>query len=159
MSDSGFDRRVAAVRRFNRFYTQKIGVLQEELLKTSFSLTESRVIYELALRTRPTASQLGKDLGLDTGYLSRVLRGFATRGMVDRTPSKDDGRQQLLSLTDEGKAAFEALDARSREEIGGMLAALPAPEQRRLVGAMRTIEGLLGTGPAGRISSPAMPVA
>jgi DNA-binding MarR family transcriptional regulator/GNAT superfamily N-acetyltransferase len=105
------------------------------------------VMYELAQRTRPAASRLGRDLGLDAGYLSRVLRGFEKRGLIDRTRSQEDGRQQLLSLTEDGKAAFATLDARSRDEIGGMLGALSAAEQRRLVDAMQTIEGLLGTEP------------
>jgi DNA-binding MarR family transcriptional regulator len=141
------DRRVAAVRRFNRFYTQKIGVLQDGLLDSPFSLTEVRVLYELAHREQPTASELGKDLGLDAGYLSRVLRGFERRGLIERRPSKTDGRQNLLSLTDAGRAAFAPLDERSHSEIGAMLRPLPAPGQRRLIEAMGAIERLLGAPP------------
>jgi DNA-binding MarR family transcriptional regulator/N-acetylglutamate synthase-like GNAT family acetyltransferase len=151
MSDSSFEGRVAAVRRFNRFYTQRIGILQERLQDSPFPLTESRVIYELAQRTQPTASEIGKDLGLDPGYLSRILSAFEKRGLIDRTPSKQDGRQQLLSLTDDGRAAFAALDARSRDEIGGMLSALPAAEQTRLVEAMRTMTELLGAEPERKV--------
>ena len=143
----GFDQRVAAMRRFNRFYTQKIGVLEEGLLKSSFSLTEARVLYELAHRDRPTASELGRDLGLDGGYLSRILRGFQRRGLLAREPAPADGRQHLLSLTRHGQAAFAPLDARSRAEIGGLLKGLPAPEQERLIAAMGTIEQLLGAAP------------
>ena len=147
MLGTDIDRRVAAVRRFNRFYTQRIGVLQDGLLSSSFSLTEARVLYELAHREQPTASELGKDLGLDAGYLSRVLRGFERRGLIERRPSKADGRQNLLSLTDAGRAAFAPLDERSHSEIGAMLRPLPAPGQRRLIEAMGAIERLLGAPP------------
>jgi DNA-binding MarR family transcriptional regulator/N-acetylglutamate synthase-like GNAT family acetyltransferase len=136
--------RVDAVRRFNRFYTRRIGVLQEGLLRSPFSLTEARVLYELAHRDRPSASELVRELGLDTGYLSRILRGFRRRGLVDRRPSPDDGRQGLLSLTRRGRAAFAILDGRSRDEVGTMLGRLPASAQRRLIDAMGAIEDLLG---------------
>lgn len=134
------DQQVAAVRRFNRFYTRQIGVLNEGLLKSPFSLTEVRVLYELAHRDGPTATELGRELGLDTGYLSRILRGFEQRGLIDRQPSEADGRQSHLRLTSEGRSAADALDARSSEEIGLMLRTLSAGERRRLVEAMRTIE-------------------
>jgi len=138
------DQRVAAVRRFNRFYTRQIGVLNEGLLKSPFSLAEVRVLYELAHRERPTATELARELGLDAGYLSRILRGFEQRGFIERQPSEVDGRQSRLLLTTEGRSAFTALDARSSEEIALMLRALAAGEQRRLVEAMRTIETSLG---------------
>ena len=138
------DQRVAAVRRFNRFYTRQIGVLNEGLLKSPFSLAEVRVLYELAHRERPTATELARELGLDAGYLSRILRGFEQRGFIERQPSEVDGRQSRLVLTTEGRSAFTALDARSSEEIALMLRALAAGEQRRLVEAMRTIETSLG---------------
>jgi DNA-binding MarR family transcriptional regulator/N-acetylglutamate synthase-like GNAT family acetyltransferase len=136
--------RVDAVRGFNRFYTQKIGVLQEGLLESRFSLTEARVLYELAQRRNPTAGALGRDLGLDGGYLSRILRRFEKDRLVARTRSAADGRQSLLALTAEGRAAFAALNRRSQEEIAALLAALPAEGQARLVEAMRGIERLLG---------------
>src|SRR5471030_3428119 len=94
-----FDRRVAAIRRFNRFYTAQIGVLHEGLLKSPFSLAEARVLYELAYRETPTAAELCQDLGLDAGYLSRILRNFAMSGLLEKTPCQTDGRQSLLSLT------------------------------------------------------------
>jgi len=145
------DRRVAAVRRFNRFYTQRIGVLQDGLLSSPFSLTEVRVLYELAHREQPTASELGRDLGLDAGYLSRILGGFERRGLIERRPSKTDGRQNLLSLTRAGREAFAPLDDRSRSEIRAMLQPLPAPGQRRLIDAMGAIERLLGAPPEPRL--------
>jgi len=144
MPDGDFDARVAAVRRFNRFYTQKIGALDEGLLQSPFSLTEARVLYELAHRERPTAAELCRDLALDAGYLSRILQGFAKRGLVARVPSKDDGRRSLLSLAAKGRAAFAPLDARSRRENGSLLRDLAPAEQARLVAAMQAIERLLG---------------
>lgn len=142
-----FDQRVAAVRRFNRFYTQRIGVLHEAVLKSPFSLAQSRVLYELAHRAECTATGLGKDLGLDAGYLSRILGDFEKRGLLDKKPSDLDGRQNLLRLTPKGQEAFAPLHARSRNEIGAMLTALSGAEQGRLIDAMATIEELLGARP------------
>ena len=147
MAESKPDQRVAAVRGFNRFYTKKIGLLHEGYLASPFSLTQGRVLYELAHREGVTAGALGRELGLDAGYLSRILRGFERRGLLDRTRSKADARQSLLALTRRGREAFAPLHARSRDEIGALLAALPGPAQDRLVEAMRTIEGLLGATP------------
>ncbi len=147
MTEASFDQRVAAVRRFNRFYTQKIGVLREGLHDSPFSLSEARVLYELAHREQPTASELGKDLGLDSGYLSRILRSFEKRGLVRKTPSKADGRRNLLTLTRRGEEAFAPLNVRSRAEIGALLGPLAEAEQVRLVEAMHTIESLLGARP------------
>jgi DNA-binding MarR family transcriptional regulator/N-acetylglutamate synthase-like GNAT family acetyltransferase len=147
MSDNDFDRRVGAVRRFNRFWTRQIGVLRGGYLESSFSLTEVRVLYELAHREETTASELGEELGLDAGYLSRVLRDFEKHGMIHRRPSEADGRRRLLRLTERGREAFAPLDARSRNDIGAMLGSLSVAEQERLVGAMRTIEELLGARP------------
>jgi len=117
--------RIDAVRRFNRFYTRHVGALNEGLLESRFSLTEARVLYELAHRELPTASELGKVLGLDAGYLSRILGGFRKQGLVGSQPSQADGRQSLLTLTESGRAAFELLDARARKEIAEMLGRLP----------------------------------
>ena len=147
MADRDFDARVAAVRRFNRFYTRQIGLLQDGYLKSPFSLSEVRLLYELAHRERPTATELGRDLGLDAGYLSRILRGFQKRGLLKRVPSEHDGRQSHLSLTQRGQAAFAPLNTRSHEDIGAMLAVVPATEQARLIQAMHAIEAILGAQP------------
>ena len=125
MAPSKVEQRVAAVRRFNRFYTKKIGLLHEGYLASAFSLTEGRVLYELAHQDTVTASELGRELGLDPGYLSRILRAFEKRGLIERTRSKTDGRQSLLALTRRGHDAFAPLDTRSRDEIGAMLGTLP----------------------------------
>lgn len=140
----GSEDRVARVRRFNRFYTRRMGVLEEKLLRSPFSLTEARVIYELAQRGPVTASDLGAGLKLDAGYLSRILRGFHDRGLVEKRPSTDDRRRNLLTLTAAGRDAFARLDAASATEIGALLARLAPPERERLVGAMEEIEDLLG---------------
>jgi|SRR5271155_4921707 DNA-binding MarR family transcriptional regulator/N-acetylglutamate synthase-like GNAT family acetyltransferase len=138
-----FDQRVAAVRRFNRFYTRQIGVLREKPYKSPLSLTEVRVLYELAHRQSPTATELSDDLGLDPGYLSRVLTGFDKRGWLEKKSCAADGRQSLLSLTGQGRKALAPLDTRSREEVGAILAHLSVVEQERLTDAMHTIESLV----------------
>jgi DNA-binding MarR family transcriptional regulator/GNAT superfamily N-acetyltransferase len=148
MRDNGLEERIAAIRRFNRFYTQKIGVLREGLHESPFSLAEARVLYELAHRPPLTASALAKDLALDAGYLSRILRRFEARGLVERARSEVDGRQSFVALTEAGRTAFAPLDRGSRKEIGALLETLTEPEQRRLVAAARTIEALLGADPA-----------
>ncbi len=135
---------VAGVRRFNRFYTRQIGLLRDGLLGTPFSLTEARVLYELAQRPAATAAELATALAIDPGYLSRLLRGFMTSGLVARERSAADRRQSIVTLTNRGRDAFAALDQRSQQEIGVLLARLDADEQRRLLGAMATIETLLG---------------
>ena len=133
---------VKAVRGFNRFYTQKIGVL-DPYLGSEFSLTEVRVLYELAHRDQPTASELGRDLGLDAGYLSRILRRFASKGWLDRSPSPADARQSLLRLTESGHAAFAPLQQKSRDEAAALLAALPVPGRDSLIRAMATVQQVL----------------
>lgn len=147
MSNGGTDDRVAAVRCFNRFYTRRIGALGEGHLDTPFSLTEARVAYELAQRGTATATELGQELGLDAGYLSRILRGFQERGLIDRRPSEADARQTHLSLTETGRGAFAQLDAAARRDVGAMIGALPSAEQDRLVAAMATIQRVLGAAP------------
>jgi DNA-binding MarR family transcriptional regulator/N-acetylglutamate synthase-like GNAT family acetyltransferase len=144
MADDKLLGRIAAVRAFNRFYTQQIGVLQESLAKSPFSLTEARILYELAQREGPTATELGDQLGLDPGYLSRILASFVRRGLIKRRPSATDGRQSILKLTREGAEAFAALNLGSQNDITRLLAALAPAEQRQLIGAMQTIERLLG---------------
>jgi DNA-binding MarR family transcriptional regulator/N-acetylglutamate synthase-like GNAT family acetyltransferase len=144
MADIAFDRRIAALRHFNRFYTQKIGVLEEGLLDSRFSLTEARVLYELALSEEHTAARLGKQLGLDRGYLSRILRGFERHGMICRTPSATDRRLTLLALTPQGRSTFNELDASSQAVTGTLLSHLSEEDQGRLVAATGAIERLLG---------------
>lgn len=134
---------VAAVRRFNRFYTRRIGVLHQGLLRSNFSLTEVRVLYELAHREDPTAARLGRELGLDAGYLSRILAGFTRRRLITRAASAADGRQSLLRLTAKGRATFATLDVRSDEEVAAMLDSLSGENRGRLVEAMLTLERLL----------------
>jgi DNA-binding MarR family transcriptional regulator/GNAT superfamily N-acetyltransferase len=146
------EQRVAAVRRFSRFYTRQIGLLQDGMLKTPFSLSEARVLYELAHRDKPTATALADDLGLDPGYLSRMLRGFCERGLVAKTPSPEDRRQSRLSLTPKGRVAFAPLERGSHDQVATMLGKLSAAEQERVVGAMSAIERLLGNQ---RIEAPA----
>jgi DNA-binding MarR family transcriptional regulator/GNAT superfamily N-acetyltransferase len=136
--------RVDAVRRFNRFYTKQIGVLHEGLLRSPFSLAEVRVLYELAHHENPLASAIARELGLDRGYLSRILRNFVKRGLVEKKRSPSDGRRNPLALTTLGRRTFAPLEHRADEEVGVMLGELPAQEQARLVGAMETVEGLLG---------------
>jgi len=135
---------VKAVRSFNRFYTQRIGVL-DPYLGSEFSLTEVRVLYELAHRDQPTASELGRDLALDTGYLSRILRRFESQGWLARAPSPADARQSLLRLTDAGHAVFAPLQQRSRDDAGALLASLAPAQRSRLIGAMGTVQQLLDT--------------
>ena len=137
---------IVAVRRFSRFYTRAIGVLHEGFLGSSLTLTEGRIVYELANRHAPTATAIGHDLGLDPGYMSRVLKSLETRAIIERAPNPADGRQALLSLTATGRGLYDEINAASKREVGGMLAPLSDGERRRLVGAMADIEALLGRG-------------
>lgn len=142
-----FQQRVAAVRRFNRFYTRQIGLLSDGFLESPFSLTEVRVLYEIAHSDGPTATELCAELGLDAGYLSRMLRSFVKRGLITRRRSPTDGRQSHLALTAKGRQAFAALEARQADDVAGLLARLSPAGQQRLVLAMRAIEERLGTAP------------
>jgi DNA-binding MarR family transcriptional regulator/GNAT superfamily N-acetyltransferase len=135
---------VQTIRRFNRFYTAQIGVVNEHLMDSEFSLSEMRVLYELAHRDQPTAGALCKDLGLDPGYLSRILRIFEKRGMLVRTESKSDARQNLLSLTALGRKTFAPLEARWQERMMHLLDNIPPSDRKRMAEAMRTIEAILG---------------
>ncbi|MBM3527184.1 MAG: bifunctional helix-turn-helix transcriptional regulator/GNAT family N-acetyltransferase [Alphaproteobacteria bacterium] len=137
------DPRVAAVRRFNRFYTQRIGVLEDGYAGSRFSLTEARVLYELRRSERSTATAIGRELGLDAGYLSRMLRRFRKSGLIRKETSPQDARQSFLSLTIRGRKAFAPLEAESNRRVGAMLARLPAARQARLVSTLRTAEALL----------------
>jgi len=137
------DDRVAAVRSFNRFFTRQIGVLREGLLHSEYTLTEMRVLYELAHHGDQPAAVLGRDLGLDRGYLSRILAKFESAGLVSRVPSATDGRTKLLHMTARGRAVYEPLDRRSREEVGDLLARFGESDQLRMLDAMQTIQQLL----------------
>lgn len=147
MSDIALDRQAQAMRRFNRFYTRRIGVLDEALLDSAFTLSEVRVLYELAHRDGVTAAVLARDLGLDSGYLSRMLARFRADGLLASTPSSDDARQMQLALTPAGRAAFAPLDERSQAQAVAMLAGLEPAARRRLLRAMRTVEDTLGDAP------------
>ena len=142
------DSRIDAVRHFNRFYTKRIGVLRPGLYDSPHSLTEVRVLYELAHAAgSPTATDLASALDLDAGYLSRILRGFESKGYVRKTRSPDDARHLKLALTAAGRKAFAPLDRASHDEVGALLASLPDDAQRRAVEAMETLESLLGAAP------------
>lgn len=147
MAIDELQQRADTMRRFNRFYTKKIGVLRQGLLGSPFSLTEARVIYELAHCDQTTATALGRELDLDAGYLSRILRNFLKQGLIRKQPSQTDGRQSLLELTAQGQAAFASLNNRSQVEVTEMLNGLSPSAQDRLVKAMETIEGLLDDRP------------
>jgi DNA-binding MarR family transcriptional regulator/GNAT superfamily N-acetyltransferase len=149
--------RIETVRRFNRFYTRRIGVLHEGLLHTPFTLTESRLLWELAHAPDGrglTASELASRLELDAGYLSRLLRGFKERGLVKATRSKDDGRQQMLTLTAAGRRAFAPLDTRSQQDVAALLAPLDDGRQQQLLHALGTVERLLDGDAAGAARAP-----
>ena len=135
--------RISAVRQFNRFITQQIGVLNEGLLQTPFSLTEARILYELGHGGELTAARLCRQLGLDAGYLSRILEGFKNQGLIEKKRSETDGRQRILQLTARGEETFALLDRRSRDEVAEMLGSLSSEGQKSLLKAMQTIEGLL----------------
>src|SRR5438309_1304010 len=141
------EQRIDAVRSFNRFYTRRIGVLQDGYLHSDFSLAEVRVLYELAHRARCTARELGQALDIDAGYLSRIVHGFVRRGLLDRTASDHDGRTRWLCLTPAGRAAFEPLQDSARRQIGALLEALPETAQAQLVHALGQVESLLSERP------------
>jgi DNA-binding MarR family transcriptional regulator/N-acetylglutamate synthase-like GNAT family acetyltransferase len=139
----GIQNHVAAVRRFNRFYTQHIGVLHDGWLDSPFSLTEARVLYEIRERLGATATEIGRDLGLDAGYMSRILRRFNKSGLIRKETSPDDGRQSFLSLTARGEKAFAPLEDRTVRQVGAMLGRLTRPQQDQLVDALQTAEVLM----------------
>lgn len=138
------DAQVATVRRFNRFYTKQIGILHEGVLRSPFSLAETRVLYEIANGTDVSARELADELRLDPGYLSRILRRFQTSGLIRRQTSATDGRRSLLTLTDKGRRTFATLDARQDDDVAALLARASAAERQRLIASMHTIEALLG---------------
>jgi DNA-binding MarR family transcriptional regulator/N-acetylglutamate synthase-like GNAT family acetyltransferase len=145
---------IEAVRRFSRFYTRRLGLLDEHLLASEFSLTEVRILYELAQRDGLTATDLGRELGIDAGHLSRILKRFEQRRLLDRRAAPADARQSLLELTAAGRAAFAPLDRGSREQIAAWLAPLSPARSAELLHAMGSIERLLAPGPR---AEPAVP--
>jgi DNA-binding MarR family transcriptional regulator/N-acetylglutamate synthase-like GNAT family acetyltransferase len=151
MAQNDLAPRVESVRRFNRFYTKQIGVLSDHILKSPFSLAEARVIYELAQREQATATELGGELGLDAGYLSRLLGDFKKRGLIARNPSEADRRQSFIRLTEKGRKAFTELNAHSHNDIEGLIGRLSPANRNRLTEAMRVIEELLGARPEQKV--------
>ncbi|MFM0204455.1 bifunctional helix-turn-helix transcriptional regulator/GNAT family N-acetyltransferase [Paraburkholderia fungorum] len=143
MTDSEALWRAQAVRHFNRFYTQHIGALHEHLAKSAFSLTEVRVLHELSRGRAQTASGLGRNLGLDSGYLSRLLTSFERRNLITRHPSDSDARQSLIAFTDEGRAAYAPLETAAIDEVSALLNGLTMLSQDQLITAMKVIERLL----------------
>ena len=146
MTALSFEEKIAVVRQFNRFLTRNIGVLREGLLHSPYSLTEGRIIYEIASAGNLIAADLSKELGLDPGYLSRMLDRLEQKGLLEKIRDEADGRQRILHLTAEGKKAFSLLDSRAREEVAEVLNRLSTQEQSCLIQAMYTIEQLLEDG-------------
>src|SRR5215831_7073559 len=143
MPEQGVDIQVGLIREFNRFYTRKIGVI-DGTASSPFSLAEARVLYELAHREQPTATDIRKELGLDPGYVSRILREFERRKLVTRERSKTDERQKYLSLTAKGRRALAPLDERSNRDVAAMLEELSPTERTQLLDAVQTVHRLLG---------------
>jgi DNA-binding MarR family transcriptional regulator/GNAT superfamily N-acetyltransferase len=139
----GHDPAVATVRSFNRFYTRQLGILQQGLLDSTLTLTQARVLYELAHRGQTTAASIGSDLGLDTGYLSRILRRFESKGLLRRKAASADARQSLLELTLAGRRQFAAIDRRSEAQMAGMLHAISPERQKMLLDGVRAVRAAL----------------
>lgn len=137
---------VDVVRQFNRFYTRRIGVLGEGLLQSSFTLTQARVLFELAHRGQASAGEICEALELDPGYLSRILRNFGKRRLVTRTRSREDSRRITLSLTTAGRKVFDELDRSSHEATALMLSGLRPSDRQRLVASMQEVAHTLGAG-------------
>ncbi|WP_309083163.1 helix-turn-helix domain-containing GNAT family N-acetyltransferase [Chelativorans sp.] len=151
VNHSPSEEQIANVRRFNRFYTRQLGLLAEGLLDSEFSLSEARVLFELAHRETLTATDLGRELGLDAGYLSRMLKRFEQRGFLKRRPLAQDARQSRLVLTEVGRRAFEPLNRASRDQVARLLTPLASTEREKLVSAMATVERLLGSPPEPKV--------
>jgi DNA-binding MarR family transcriptional regulator/GNAT superfamily N-acetyltransferase len=140
------EQRVAAIRQFNRFYTKQIGVLNETLLASDYSLMEVRVLYEIAHRDDLSAAELSRELAVDAGYLSRILRNFEKRGLIARKVSRADGRRSLLRLTTAGRNVFARLDAQANDEIGELLRQLSATRQKNVVAALQSVMATFDAG-------------
>ncbi|MCC6948120.1 MAG: bifunctional helix-turn-helix transcriptional regulator/GNAT family N-acetyltransferase [Bradyrhizobiaceae bacterium] len=149
-SDHELARRVDALRAFNRFYTRRIGVLEERHLQSPFSLAEARVLYELSQRKKCTATDVGRELGLDLGYLSRILRRFERKGLITRKASATDARQSLLQLTPKGREAFAPLNAKSQDIMRSILQSLAPDDQSHLLASMQSIREILGGSDRGK---------
>ena len=147
MSSTDLFQHADIVRRFNRFYTQQIGVLQEHLLQSEYSLTELRILYELASRGDLTSADLRQMLSLDAGYMSRLISGFEKKGLIQKVPSPTDARAALLHLTELGREILVPLEQASREQVVAMLERLTEPQQQQLLGAMTLIQTLLQNNP------------
>jgi DNA-binding MarR family transcriptional regulator len=145
---SEINNQISSIRRFNRFYTRAIGTLQEGLLESPLSLPEARVLYEIASRNQPIASEIAAALRMDLGYLSRILSTFTARKLITRTTSPNDARQTLLSLTKAGQQQFATLNRRSNQQIKQMIQPFTTDQRSRLVAAMNSIESLLGDTPS-----------
>jgi DNA-binding MarR family transcriptional regulator/GNAT superfamily N-acetyltransferase len=154
MNTNTLEAEIGEVRHFNRFFTRHIGVLREGLLHSPYSLTEARILFELAHTDDMTATALCGELGLDPGYLSRILSRLEGQGLVDKVRSETDGRQFLLHLTAAGRDAFAILDQRSRDEVSDMLGDLGPADRGQLLKAMRTIEGILDKGKGFKYAEP-----
>jgi DNA-binding MarR family transcriptional regulator/GNAT superfamily N-acetyltransferase len=141
---------VAAVRAFNRFYTNMIGLLRGKYLDTPYSLTEARILFELAQRDANEVTDLRRTVDIDTGYLSRILARFESDGLISRQRSAADGRRQVIRLTDAGRGVVTGLDGRSAAQTRDMLAAVRSEDQRRLLDAMRLITEVLAGSPRPR---------
>jgi DNA-binding MarR family transcriptional regulator/N-acetylglutamate synthase-like GNAT family acetyltransferase len=146
------DRHISTVREFNRFYTHKIGVLKQGLLDSDCTLTEARVLYEIANRERTLAADLVRDLSLDAGYVSRILTKFARRGWLKREQCEQDARRSYLHLTAKGRSVAQLLDRRSREQIGGLLEPLSPEKRAALQSHLQSVQTLLGAQPTGELS-------
>jgi DNA-binding MarR family transcriptional regulator/N-acetylglutamate synthase-like GNAT family acetyltransferase len=145
---------IALIRHFNRFYTRLIGLITGHYLDSPYSLTEARVLYELANQTEPTATAINNELRLDAGYLSRILNGFSKSGLIVKTASRNDGRASILSLTEKGRQAYEDLNSRSQTGIQSLLEPLSASDQDRVIRSMQSIEALLNDKKPERPASP-----
>jgi DNA-binding MarR family transcriptional regulator/GNAT superfamily N-acetyltransferase len=148
--DDGTAQAIATIRAFNRFYTRVIGALTEHHLDSQYSLPEARLLFELAKRDAPTAATLVREMGVDPGYLSRLIARMIRRRLVTRSRSKSDAREQHLSLTATGRNAFATLDARASEAVAALIEPISAPERARLLGAMNQVASILGDGTPSR---------
>ena len=142
--NASLDERISAFRQFNRFYTQKIGILKQGYLGSKLSLAKVRVLYEISHRENTTAKELSEELALDPGYLSRIISEYSRSNVIKRSRSKVDGRENLLELTEAGRKLFQSLNNRSEKETRTLLNSISSADQNRLIGAMRTMEDVLG---------------